>query len=748
MKGFWFATVILLSITGILWSITGILLSITGSRLSVAAELSGEAPPQRPITADERDHWAYRPIFAAPLPAVAGQRWSRHPVDRFLKAAMVRQSIEPLPRSSKSTLMRRVFFDLTGLPPAPREVIEFLNDDSADAYEKLVEGLLSSPAYGERWAQHWLDVARFAETDGFEHDLIRPNAWRYRDWVIDALNKDMPFDEFLRRQLAGDELLPGDPDAAVATGFLLCGPDMPDLNLQEERRNLILNEMTATVGSVFLGMQFGCAQCHDHKFDPIRQYDFYRLRAFFESADLFRDHPIPTADELAARRLAEEASNPEDRRRAHRRQELENLGKDHFREKNPDVQPTLKQWLGELSEADRNEHSALVKALASAARLPELPLGRVLRDGVPRPSHLYLRGDFRQVGPVVNCGFPHVLEPVAADLPDPFEKPRAKLAAWLTRPGHPLTARVIVNRLWQWHFGVGLCASSSDFGVMGGEPTHPELLDWLAQRFTSDGWSIKKMHRLLVTSEAYQTATSPFDHAWSPEQSKAAQDVWHRSYAKDPQNDLLWHRRRWRLEGETIRDAMLSASGQLSPRRGGPGVRAPLPPEVTVTLLKDQWVVTGGDDDHRRRSIYLFVRRNLRYPMFDVFDRPDTNASCALRHESTTVTQSLVLLNSEFSLHCARWLASALIRSEPESPARQIEAAYVRVYSRQATPDEVRLGQEFLDQQQKLLRSNQRTIESLVLPEGPTDRENPWASAALVDFCLALFNTNEFVYLD
>ena len=454
-----------------------ILLSIAAGRAIGAAEISEGAPPERPITAGERDHWAYRPIVAAPPPAVDDPRWGRHPVDRLLKASMKRQAIEPLPPASKTTLVRRLYFDLTGLPPTPREVHDFLHDQSTDAYETLVNRLLASPAYGERWAQHWLDLARFAETDGFEHDLVRPNAWRYRDWVIDALNRDLPFDEFLRLQLAGDELLSGDPDAAVATGFLRCGPDMPDLNLQEERRHLILNDMTATVGAVFLGMQFGCAQCHDHKFAPIRQYDFYRLRAFFESADLFRDHPIPTADQLAARQSAEAESNPEDRRRERRRQELEDLGRSRFREKNSDVQPALKQALGELSEADRNEHAALVKELRNAARLPELPQGRVMRDGAARPSRLYLRGDFRQPGPIVQCRFPQVLEPGAADLPDQFDKPRVRLAAWLTRPDHPLTARVIVNRIWQWYFAEGLCASSSDFGVMGREPTHPELLD-------------------------------------------------------------------------------------------------------------------------------------------------------------------------------------------------------------------------------------------------------------------------------
>ena len=715
-----------------------LLLSIAASRIPANAEPSSDPPPERPITAEERDHWAYRPLTPAIPPIVPDGEWNSHPIDRFLKAEMQRGSVEPLPRAGKATLLRRLCFDLTGLPPTPQQIAEFLNDSSPEAYDKFVDRLLASPTYGERWAQHWLDLARFAETDGFEHDLIRPNAWRYRDWVIDALDKDVPFDEFVRLQLAGDELFPSDPNAAIATGFLLCGPDMPDLNLPEERRHLVLNEITATVGAVFLGMQFGCAQCHDHKFDPIRQQDFYRLRAFFESADIFRDHPIPTAEQLAARKAAEAAADPKDQQREERRRSLEDLGRKLFRDKNPDEQPKLKQLLAELPEADRKEHADLVKELRQATRLPELPLGRVVRDGPSRVGHLYLRGDFRQPGPVVACGFPQVLTMSAGANSELAERPREALVAWLTK--QPLLARVMANRLWQWHFGAGLSASASDFGIMGVEPINPQLLDWLAQRLIDDGWSIKKMHRLLVTSHAYQTASGPFDAEWSAEQTKVAKVAWERSSASDPENKLNWHRSRQRLEGEAIRDSMLAASGQLSDRRGGPGVRPPLSPEVTGTLLKDQWTVTGDSGDHRRRSIYLFVRRNLRYPMFDVFDRPDTNASCALRHESTTATQSLVLLNSQFSLDCASALAAAVTALEPNYLARQIQETYLRVFSRPATPEEVRLGQAFLDQQGRLLEAERHRIA--------TPDANKSSSAAFVDFCLALLNANEFIYLD
>jgi hypothetical protein len=720
---------------------------LAANRSLPAAEPTGEGLVERPISSEERDHWSYRPLMAVDVPAAGAEGRGSHPVDRFLRAAMDKVKVEPLPRVGRAVFLRRVTFDLTGLPPEPEEIREFLDDDNPGAYEALVDRLLASSAYGERWAQHWLDVARFAETDGFEHDLVRPNAWRYRDWVIDALNRDLPFDEFARQQIAGDLLYPGDPQAAVATGFLLCGPDMPDLNLQEERRHVVLNEMTSTVGSVFLAMQMGCAQCHDHKYDPIRQQDFYRLRAFFEPADIFRDHPVPTAAELAARQTAEAAIDPAFKLADERRRELEATGRDHFREKNPDVQPTIKELLAELSAEERVEHTELVKRLKSAPKLPALPLGRVLSEGKPCAAHFYLRGDFRQPGPQVEPGVPRVLLASSFLAGDSDEAPRAKLARWLTSPDNPLTARVIVNRLWQWHFGSAISTNPSDFGVMGVEPSHPELLDWLARQFIADGWSLKKMHRLLVTSEAYCAASTPRDREWTATQTEAGKRAWQRSQAIDPTNRLLWHRQPLRLDGEAIRDAMLAAGERLSPRRGGPGVRPPLPPEVTATLLKDQWAVSGDDEDHRRRGIYLFVRRNLRFPMFDVFDRPDTNASCAVRHESTTALQSLTLLNSEFSLRAARHLAGTVVRTHRGRAREQIEAAYLRVFNRPATADEVRAGEEFLDSQTKRVRAQSRKLNEFIVPEG-IGSNDPAASAALVDLCLVLFNANEFIYLD
>ncbi|MDA0284834.1 MAG: DUF1549 and DUF1553 domain-containing protein, partial [Planctomycetota bacterium] len=542
--------------------------------------------------------------------------------------------------ATRETLLRRLYFDLTGLPPTLAQIDDFFSDESLDAYERLVDRLLASPAYGERWAQHWLDLARFAETDGFEHDKIRPDAWMYRDWVINAFNDDMPFDEFVRHQLAGDE---SGSVNRVATGFLTCGPDMPDINLQEERRHSFMNEMTSTVGSAFLGLQLGCAQCHDHKYDPISQLDFYRLRAFFDPAFQFTKN--------------KEAGLP-----------------------------------------DGNDAQTV--------------------------SHLMVRGDFRRVGDPVEAAFPRLVN-VAGVKPDVASHKnslRTRLAQWLTRPDNPLCMRTIVNRMWQHHFGQGLCDSPSDLGVMGDTPEHGELLDWLATEFPRRGFRFKSMHRLIVTSATYRQASRlPADAL--PDQARQ----WHAALTKDPRNRFFSRGTRRRLEGEAIRDAMLAAAGQLSNRRGGPGIRPPLPDELVHTLLKNQWPVSDDAADFSRRSIYLFVRRNLRFPLFEAFDKPDTNFSCPLRNKSTIAPQALMLLNSKLSFDAAKSLALLIEEACGQSEAdldRRIELAFLRTLSRRPSLEETELATRFLK------------------------ASNDGESAALVDLCLSLFNVNEFPYVD
>ena len=705
------------------------------------------------LTDEDRGHWAFQPLRCPVPPDVKDAAWPRTPLDRFILAQLEQAGLSPRPPATRTALIRRLTFDLTGLPPDPEDVRRFLADSAVGAEERLIDRLLASPAYGERWARHWLDLARFAETDGFEHDFVRPNAWRYRDWVIDALNADLPFDEFVRRQLAGDLLTPDDPSAAIATGFLLCGPDMPDINNQDERRHTILNEMTATVGSVFLGLQTGCAQCHDHKYDPFSQADFYRFRAFFESADLFRDHPVPEPATLAEHRALEAARGPLARKLDQQRRELEDAARQRLRDKNPDLQPTQDQLLAALTPSETRERADLLKQLERLGTLPGLPLGRVLREGAARNTHLMIRGDFRRPGAELNAAFPRVVDGGHQPSQDERRRLRIALGEWLTRPDHPLTGRVLVNRLWQVHFGEGLVRTPSDFGIVGDLPANAALLDWLACELPRQGGSLKKMHKLLLSSATYQQSSLPGADVGDTGQgdtglADAPTGNWRRTLQVDPENRWMSRMRRRRLDGEEIRDAMLVASGRLSQRRGGPGVRPPVPSELVATLLKDQWSVSPDPADHRRRSIYLFVRRNLRYPLFDAFDRPDTNASCPRRHESTIAPQALMLLNSEFSLSAARDLCGFLIDQAGTDADAQISLAYRRTLGRPPQDDELRLAHAFLTSQADRLKQESRATAELALPDPLPATADPYAAAALTDFCLALFNLNEFVYVD
>ncbi len=723
--------------------------------VAFAAEPS--APGEPPLTAADREHWAFRPITRPAIPAVKNESWCRTPVDRFILAKLEAAGLAPLPQVDRRTLIRRVTFDLTGLPPTPAESDAFAEDTAPDAYERLIDRLLDSRAYGERWAQHWLDLVRFAETDGFEHDLERPQAWRYRDWVIDALNADMPYDKFVQWQLAGDELHPDDAAACVATGFLLCGPDMPDINLLEERRHVFLNDMTGTVGSVLLGLNVGCAQCHDHKFDPVSQYDFYRLRAFFDPVDIFKDHPLPRlpgtpdpSQSEPAKRLKQLTAEI---------QTVEEAARKRLKAENPDLQPTRDDILKAFTSEEKQTHETASGQLAELKKTyqpPEVPHGRTVQERLAdlKPSRYMIRGDFRRSGPEVAPAFPRIANlhetPVAGPAAEAkTTRRRSQLAQWVTSPDNSLTSRVIVNRLWQHHFGRGLVDTSGDFGRMGSEPSHPELLDWLATELPRQGWSLKQMHRLLLTSAVHRQASKPDSESWTNvERAQAAQN-WKTARRIDADNRLLSRMNRKRMEGEAIRDAMLSAADRLSTRKGGPGVRPPLPAEVAATLLNSkQWIVSPDEEDHRRRSIYLFVRRNLRYPLFDAFDRPDTNASCPRRNRSTIAPQALILLNSEFSLEAARRLAGFVLAHAGPSSENQVKLAYRRVLGRLPTQDELAASRQFLENQAVALKDGKRPVAELAVPDPIEGAVDPFAAAALTDFCLALFNLNEFVYVD
>jgi hypothetical protein len=695
-----------------------------------------------PLSGGGRNHWAFQPPKRPAPPDVKNRTWARNPIDRFIAARIESNGLTVTSEADRATLLRRVSFDLTGLPPSPDEIDRFLGDRGADAFERVVDRLLASPQYGVRWAQHWLDLARYADTDGFEFDQARPDAWRYRDWVVDALNRDLPYDRFIRLQLAGDEYAPDDPAAFIATGFNRCYPDMVDLNDQGLRRQNALNDITETTGLVFLGLTIGCARCHDHKFDPISQADFYTLQAFWSAARFRDDYPLATAPR---RREYEQIRTAWRAALAHIQASIlriERPVRDKIApglpmgaldtavaaynkpeaERSPaevtivfdllhrDSRIKADLWPTLLDNRQAAEHVRLLAQLEQVRRSapPAFPTARGIDEAGNRapPTYLLKRGEFSAKGPVVEPAFPAVLSSAAPAIIPLAESTgrRMALAEWLTRIDHPLTARVIVNRLWQGHFGRGLVDTPSDFGKIGGAPTHPELLDWMATELIEQGWSLKAVHRLIVTSSTYRQSSKPAS-----------------AFNRDPDNRWLAHQNRRRLDGEAIRDALLSTSRQLNPALSGPPVFPPLPSELTKLSSKGAiWPVSAAPADRYRRSLYIFVRRNLRYPFFEAFDRPDTNASCPRRAITTTAPQALSLLNSELSSESARALALEVQRQVGSAPDAVVERAYLFILGRRPDQTERDLAREFLAK----------------------------SGASIEELGLALFNLNEFVYVD
>ncbi|MDB5351826.1 MAG: Protein of unknown function (DUF1553)/Protein of unknown function [Planctomycetota bacterium] len=687
-------------------------------------------------------HWSFVPPKRPDLPVTHDPKWTRNPIDAFVLARLESEGLHPAPEADRTTLIRRLSFDLIGLPPTPEDVEAFVNDHASNAYDKLVDRLLASPHHGERWAQHWLDLARYADSDGFEYDQARPDMWRYRDWVVSALNADLPYDRFIRLQLAGDEAETDDPQAFIATGFNRLYPDMVDQNDQGLRRQNALNDITETTGSVFLGLTIGCARCHDHKTDPIKQKDFYALQAFFTPAQFCDDVVIAGAAERIASESASRAWDQEigRARAAIVRIEapiretiaagppsgLSDEAARAFSKADGDRNTEDVKLVYEATRADRRiKPDAIARALTadlrrewdgwktrldSLTKLPPTPLPRARgldeSPGTPPPTFLLRRGDFQSRGPEVAPAFPGMIakgqSPMIAAQPTSSGR-RSALVDWLVRPDHPLTSRVMINRLWQHHFGRGIVATPGDFGAMGEEPSHPELLDWLATELVSRGWSLKAMHRLIVTSATYRQSS-----LIDPAALKA-----------DPDNALLWRHARSRLDGETIRDAMLAASGKLNRASGGPCVFPELPKELMKLSGKGAiWPVSSREEDRNRRSLYVFLRRNLRYPLFEAFDKPDTNASCPKRAVTTIAPQSLSLLNGSLANDSARALADRVSREAGGDADRRIDRAYRLALGHSPDGEERRIAGEFL-------------------------REG-----TLTDLCLALMNLNEFVYVD
>ncbi len=722
-----------------------------------------------------REYWAFKLPKKAPVPASAD---FEHPVDRFLDAARREAGVTAGPRADDLTLVRRAYLDLTGLPPTLEQIDEFLADTERGAWERLIERLLDSPHYGERWGRHWMDVARYADSTGFEQDYRRDNAWRYRDYIIDAFNDDKPYNQFLREQIAGDELDLVTDETLIATGFLRAGPRV---NFREkdnpERRHDYLDDVLATLGRGVLGMTVHCARCHDHKFDPILQKDYYSMQAsIFGYVEI--DYPLldragvreyreknaaidaaqqPLRDEIAEieaphrERLRIELIKerfPENVQRAAFKPEAERTaGEQLLAAQVLSINPPRRQVVEALSEAEGDRWSKLTAAVEAleAVRPPEPPMAEIVTDGDYRyapdgpgdnvigcpecrilpdepgsylheeggppfevpPNYFLIRGDPFSPGSPMAPGFLSVA--TYGDPPTVLPRPdgrtsgrRLALAEWIASRDNPLTARVMANRIWHHHFGRGIVRTLDNLGRMGDAPTHPALLDWLAVEFMDRGWSVKEMHRLLMTSEAYRMASAHEDAD---------------SRAADPENRLLWQYRPQRLEAEALRDAIMTVSGAIDLTVGGQPVFPHVPRELLLAARNGYWEDQEDGPDVWRRSVYVFRRRSLGFPFFETFDLPDQNQTAAARNVSTVATQALTLMNNEFVLNQARLFAERLERAAPGDVDRQVDLAYRIALTRPPAAEEARIARDLV------------------------------SSQSLVDLTHVMLNLNEFLYL-
>jgi Protein of unknown function (DUF1553)/Protein of unknown function (DUF1549)/Planctomycete cytochrome C len=688
---------------------------------------SKTGPP--PVDDRARDFWSFRPVIRPEVPNVVRGDWIRSPIDRFVLAKIEAAGLAPAAPAAKTSLLRRVTYDLTGLPPSPDEVDAFLADSSPDAYEKVVDRLLASPRHGERWARHWLDLVRYAETDGYEFDAAKPSAWRYRDYVIESFNGDKPYDRFIKEQLAGDELQPGSDEALIATGYYRVGPwdtGAPD-KLQATFDEL--DDVVGTTSQVFLGLTANCARCHDHKSDPFPTADYYRMLAFFRGVRRYSPRtalrPLSAPSDKDAATLSETRKKIEavaDQIKAIEDAlfpRLEGVERDDFQSEQYRADIVEKHVPKDVSRAEFRRYQSLTREKNTLERSRPQALCVTENGGSPPETFILIRGNPRSPGERVEPGFPSVITPGSPRLPIPSSDARSSgrrlvLAEWIASPSNPLTARVMVNRIWQHHFGRGLVRSTSDFGYKGSPPTHPELLDWLASEFVARGWSLKAMHRLIVTSNAYRMASRPDPKA----------------LAMDPENDLLWRFDLRRLEAEEVRDSILAVCGNLNVGvMGGPGIYPKIQREVMVGQSRpgSGWG-RSTPEEQARRSIYVHIKRSLAVPLLASFDAADVDASCPVRFATTQPTQALGLLNGEVINDQARIFAEAVRARSGEDHAARVRLVLRRATQRDPSPREVERGVEFLARMQ-----GQHGLDP---------------SQALAKFCLLALNLNEFIYLD
>ena len=682
------------------------------------APVHPEAVKQTPdveFTEKEKSFWAFQPVVSPPLPPVRNSDWPRSPVDHFVLAKLEARGLRPAPRADRRTLIRRTTIDLLGLPPTPVEVDTFLADDSPAAFSRLIDRLLASPHYGERWGRHWLDVARYADSNGMDNNMAHTEAWRYRDYVIRAFNKDKPYHQFVREQIAGDLLgrasgLRADAgknrwhtvrgpydwdtpfEGLIATTILMIGPKMLAEDDPVKQQMDIVDDQIDTVGRAFMGLTLGCARCHTHKFDPIPTADYYSLAGIFKSTKVMLTYRVDSKWNTQA--MGDAAL---EQRLSELERQLDYL----------DETVVLGNFVGKEDEKKRLTER-LNKVKEEYAKIPKI---MAVEEGRVEDLQVFVRGNHLTRGALAPRRFPRIIagndQPPLSDR----ESGRRELAEWLTRPDHPLTARVMVNRIWQWHFGEGIVRTPDNFGRLGQRPTHPELLDWLAARFVEDGWSIKQLHRRIMLSSAYQMSTA--------HNARAAQ--------LDPENRLLWRMNRRRMQAEVIRDSLLAVSGRLDLSMGGPVLE-----DKTLVILSASVLRDGKLYDSNRRSVYLPVLRSGLFDVFQAFDFPDPAVVSGRRASTTVAPQALFMMNGRLMRDAAGRMAEQLLADHSDH-SKRIEAAYQLAYNRSPSSGEIADWRQFLrDYEQALSQTDAKARQRRI-----------WQAV-----CRVLLSSNEFVYVE
>lgn len=696
-------------------------------------------PPQ--VTDETKNFWSFRKVVRPAVPTAKTPQWVVNPIDAFVLAKLEEHQLAPNPPADPQHLLRRVHYDLVGLPPTAEQAEAFEKAPTAAAYGAIVEDLLKSPQHGEHYARYWLDLVRYAESNSFERDNAKPFVWRYRDYVIQSFNSNKRYDQFVREQLAGDELDTVTPDSLIATGFYRLGlwddePADPLLAFYDG-----IDDIVGTAGQAFLGLTMNCARCHDHKLDPIPQADYYRFASFFRNVKHYGKRSEESVFENSIRSIAtpeEEAENAEEKTRweqttaalrkqldrveATIRPQLKGGEKDDF-ERDGERMRVIRKHIGDLiAEADFKDYARVRREWQELRNRPPRSASQALvvkENGKEVPeTTVLIRGNAHAAGDVVEPAFPAVLSPPKPSITAPASGQssgrRRALAEWVVNRDNPLTARVMVNRIWQWHFGRGLVPSPNNFGLQGDPPTHPELLDWLAAEFMESGWNIEHIDRLILASNTYRMSSQGNETA----------------LAKDPQNNLLWRFDMRRLRAEEIRDSILAVNGTLNTdKMFGPSIY----PVIEKEVLAGQSVPGAGwhqssEEDRRRRSIYVHLKRSLTVPILANFDVADTDFTCPTRFATTQPTQALSMLNSVFLQQEAQRLSEYLKENAGNDRTAQVKLALRRALQREPQPKEVERGL-------KLIESLEKEFS-----------QSP--DQALKYFCLTVLNLNEFVYLD